>query len=170
MEVYVADVIDGDTIQIERSIWISESVTTKVVERVRILGIDTYEKNGINKEKGLEARSFLYGLIGGCHVEIERKGHDKYGRVLAKVIWGGDDVADLLREAGFEKPESAKTSNVVEWFVIYTDKSSNNGKIITQVEELENDIFTVAEYVKSNYEPYYEILGIHRNVSPLNRW
>jgi endonuclease YncB( thermonuclease family) len=84
-------VIDGDTIRYGR-------------ERIRIINIDAPETEGrarCNAERRLAAVATmtLVDLIEGKRLEIERHGHDRFGRTLAYIRVSGADVGEMLIRA-----------------------------------------------------------------------
>lgn len=104
--VEVVRVIDGDTLIVERD---------GAEERVRVLGIDAPEvaRDGSPGEPCAdEATALTERLTGGGEVEVitdpSQSETDRYGRTLAYVEAGGQDVsAELLREGLAEVYESA---------------------------------------------------------------
>jgi endonuclease YncB( thermonuclease family) len=77
---------------------------------VRLYGIDTWE---INQALGVEARDFTNNLLQTKAIVVqtikpdnESVGLEKYGRFLARVFVGQDELSDLLRAAGYEKKVS----------------------------------------------------------------
>jgi len=79
----VTRAIDGDTIEIDKG-------------RVRLLGINTPEKRQYYYE---EAKNYLSELE-GKEVELEIKGKDRYGRILAYVNYEGKLVNKEILEQG----------------------------------------------------------------------
>jgi micrococcal nuclease len=79
----VSFVIDGDTIVLENN------------QRVRLLGLDTPEKNECFYS---EARDYLISLVDGETVRLEKDltDMDKYDRLLRYVILPSDDKDDIL--------------------------------------------------------------------------
>ena len=87
-----ARAIDGDTFEVAG-------------ERVRIRGVDTPELKSKGKEKAiaLAAKEELQRLLSRSF-HVERSGKDKYGRTVADVFVGNDNVADVLIEKGLGRP------------------------------------------------------------------
>ena len=125
-EFIVSKVIDGDTIQLENGL------------KVRLLGINTPEKNMIYYE---EAKEFLKKKIENRTIEIETNPEnkiDKYDRVLAYVFLDGKFINKEILENGlgnlyyYEKDKHyselknaknyAQTNNLGIW-----EKSENFG-------------------------------------------
>jgi len=77
-------VVDGDTIRVG-------------AERVRIFGLDCAE---MRDPGGREAKRALERMIAGRGVTLERIERDRYGRTVAKVFAGGQDVACGMIRAG----------------------------------------------------------------------
>ncbi len=79
---------------------------------VRIMGVDTPERKtpGCAWEKvtAATAKSFTETTLrlNQGAVLLERHGKDKYGRELAKVFVGGNNLADLLIAKGLGRPYS----------------------------------------------------------------
>lgn len=98
--------IDGDTLALGS-------------ERIRILGMDTPEsyKPACPKEEaaGYLAAGRLQHLINTRRVTIVRRGKDKYGRTLATVAVGSDDVAQLMIREGLAEPYDGRAKRV--WWV-----------------------------------------------------
>jgi micrococcal nuclease len=95
--------IDGDTIALGE-------------ERIRIIGIDTPESYRPNCEKeqaaGFMAAGRLQHLLHLRRVTIQRQGKDKYGRTLAKVFVGREDVAEVMIRDGLAVPYDGKSQRV----------------------------------------------------------
>jgi endonuclease YncB( thermonuclease family) len=93
----VEKVHDGDTVRLAGG------------ERVRLLGIDAPEmregkpgRTGPFPEPGaVEASEALRKMVGGKVVRVVRRGHDRYGRTLAKLyLEDGTDVGGELIKRG----------------------------------------------------------------------
>ncbi|WP_157844017.1 thermonuclease family protein [Epibacterium ulvae] len=88
--------IDGDTIDVEG-------------QRYRLVGFDTPEtwkpKCNFELQLGKQATARLRTLVtSGQILEINiLPGKDKYGRGLAKLLVGGADVGDILRDEGLAR-------------------------------------------------------------------
>ncbi len=99
-EAAVVQVLDGDTIRVRARIWLG----TDVELLVRIDGIDTPEIRGkCAHEKALaaRARALTESLVAGGAVRLHDVRYGKYaGRVVARVVADGQDIADLLLAAG----------------------------------------------------------------------
>lgn len=70
-------------------------------ERIRLRDIDTPE---LNEPRGPEARQRLEELLKEGPIRIVPHGQDVYGRTVADVFVNGRNVADTLKNEGFEKP------------------------------------------------------------------
>lgn len=81
----VVKVIDGDTIDVRLDV----GFDTHIFKRLRLLGVDTWELRGDERERGLVAKEFVESRMRLCHNEVyvqtEMDGEGKYGRVLAWV-------------------------------------------------------------------------------------
>jgi len=100
----VERVIDGDTIQVQASIWLGQMITT----RVRIDGIDAPEPDGRCAEErrlaGL-ARDYLARRVDHRPIKLTHIVYDKYGgRVRATVLDAKGDVGPALIAAGLARP------------------------------------------------------------------
>jgi len=82
--------IDGDTIRMGR-------------ERIRLRGIDTPE---LNEPGGDAARQRLEQLLKEGPIRIVPHGQDVYGRTVADVFVDGRNVAEVLKQEGYAKPQS----------------------------------------------------------------
>ena len=82
--------IDGDTLRMGS-------------ERIRLRGIDTPE---LTEPRGPEARQRLEQLLKEGPISIVPHGQDVYGRTVADVFVNGKDVAEVLKQEGFAKPQS----------------------------------------------------------------
>ena len=78
----VIKVSDGDTVHI------SVHGTSKH-EKVRLYGIDAPESR---QPFGSEARHALAKIINGKIVRIEEQNRDRYGRIVGRIFYDGDDV------------------------------------------------------------------------------
>lgn len=111
----VVGVYDGDSITVEADLWPGLSWDG----RVRIDGIDTPElrsscdtEEAKEREKALaqEARAFVVDLVLNKTVFLAQVyDEDKYGRPLVTVIVDGENLADLLIDAGHAKPYDGGT-------------------------------------------------------------
>ena len=89
-----ASVIDGDTLEIHG-------------QRVRLYGIDAMESrqlcwNGKRKRYacGREAALALDDFIGDSVIACESRGHDRYGRMVARCSVRGEDLGAWMVESG----------------------------------------------------------------------
>ena len=99
-EKLVTRIIDGDTFEIETG------------EKVRLIGIDTPEKNEPNYE---EAKLFLISNIQGRKVILQKdvSDKDKFGRLLRYVYLEGELINLRLVEEGYAKSVEAELSTGV---------------------------------------------------------
>jgi len=100
-EAIVRSVYDGDTVRLDidlgKSIWLHN-------EPCRLLGIDTPELRGEEREKGIIARDALRELILGQTVRIKTKKDKsgKYGRLLVDIyLKDGKHINQWLLDMGF---------------------------------------------------------------------
>lgn len=92
--------LDGDTFEALIPIWFGLTAQ----ERVRVLGVDTPELRGPTKPTGLQAKAFTEAWLAKGSVEISACDRDSFGRVLGRVLRNGDNLADLLIQAGLGSP------------------------------------------------------------------
>jgi len=99
----VVSIYDGDTFTVDATPW--PGVTIRV--SVRVDGVDTPEIRGkcqVEKDMAIEAREFVKETIGE-NVHLVNVRHGKYaGRVVAKVLVNGQDLAALIIGAGLGRP------------------------------------------------------------------
>ncbi len=100
-EAEVLEVVDGDTIKIRHQ---------DQVLRVRLQGIDAPERN---QPFGSEATNYLATKVDGMRISILSSGHDKYGRLLGKIMLNGEDINRHLLELGY-----------AWWYRYYRDQQS----------------------------------------------
>ena len=67
-------------------------------ERVRIFGLDCAE---MDTAAGRAAKARLAEFLAGREVRLERRGMDRYGRTVARVEAGGQDVACWMIRQGY---------------------------------------------------------------------
>jgi endonuclease YncB( thermonuclease family) len=97
----VIKIYDGDTFTVEAYPWPGLEAKASV----RVDGVDTPEIRGkceVEKQKAVEARDFVKGLILGEVIQLENVKHGKYaGRVVAKVLLdGGESLAEKIINQG----------------------------------------------------------------------
>jgi len=84
----VEQVVDGDTVRIRTAD--GQRLT------LRLLAIDTPE---IGQPGGAEAARWVADVVCGIDIRWESHGHDRYGRTVASIYLGEDDLAvRMLRE------------------------------------------------------------------------
>lgn len=99
----IVSVYDGDTVTADISlgfgIWMRG-------QKLRLLGIDTPELRGEERELGLVSRDALRERILDKEVLIKthRDSKGKYGRWLAEIIIEGENVNNWLINEGLAKP------------------------------------------------------------------
>lgn len=110
----VVGVMDGDTLEV-----LDDSAAT---HRVRLAYIDAPEHD---QPYGLRARQHLAGLVFGQQVELVVHGQDKYGRTLADVFRGRDDVGAAQLQAG------------LAWHYVYYARKQQDGDAYRHYQALE---------------------------------
>jgi len=93
-------VVDGDTI------WL---LSENPVEKIRIIGLDAPETFRADcddeRRRGLDAKARLVELLDQADWSVLRTGRtDRYGRTLARIVAGGQDVASQLISEGYARP------------------------------------------------------------------
>lgn len=105
-ECKVIEVTDGDTIVI------ATEVEGKICrQRCRLLGINTPELHGEEKEKGLKAKNFVIDLLLYKNVWIKFGKFDSFGRVLGTVYLGKNrkiSLNEILVKEGLAIPYKRK--------------------------------------------------------------
>jgi micrococcal nuclease len=91
----VLDVIDGDTIRCDVDLGLDVAIKMTV----RLLGVNTPELSGPDRDRALKAKAFVKEAVQGNLVVIKtvKDRKEKYGRYLAEVFVGERSVnQDLL--------------------------------------------------------------------------
>jgi len=89
----VVRVVDGDSLALDK-------------RRLRLKGIDAPElkqrcrKDGYDYGCGVEAASYLRGLVGSQRVECKGEGIDRYGRDLVRCTAAGVDLNETMVRSG----------------------------------------------------------------------
>jgi len=86
----VVGVADGDTVTV--------LTAERVRQVVRLAGIDAPEKA---QPYGARAKRHLSELVYGAEVVVEYEKRDRYGRIVGKIVRGGQDASLALIEAGY---------------------------------------------------------------------
>lgn len=106
----LVDIIDGDTI-----ILVFNFLSSFIKMNVRIYGIDTCEKSGMNKDLGQKATAFAYNFFADFTgsrnhlrdyldknetiIEAQLLGLDKFGRLIAIIKKNGKDYSNEVLKA-----------------------------------------------------------------------
>lgn len=81
-----------------------DSVRTPTGETIRVMGVDTPELGGARcpaeYAAAVAARAFTQSALDRGPVRIEPTRRDRYGRTLARVYVGDQDLAGMLIHAG----------------------------------------------------------------------
>lgn len=93
----VERVVDGDTIDVT----IDLGFNIWVKERLRLYGLNTPEtrtKDLEEKERGLKAKKYVENQVNsnGGQIQVLSLGKGKYGRVLAEIWVGKNNINELL--------------------------------------------------------------------------
>jgi endonuclease YncB( thermonuclease family) len=86
----VVKITDGDTVHV-----LDQST---VKHKIRLGGIDAPEKK---QAFGQKSKQNLSRLIAGKSIEAEYNKHDRYGRIIGKLIYQGQDVNLLQIKQGY---------------------------------------------------------------------
>lgn len=112
-DITVTRVIDGDTIKADIHIW--PDLTHNASIRVR--GVNTPEtrtRSDCERDEGLAAKAFVQSIIDKANtITIDQVSHDKYGRVLARVLIDGNDLTQQLITTGHGIPYNGERRG--EW-------------------------------------------------------
>jgi endonuclease YncB( thermonuclease family) len=106
----VIKVYDGDTITIASYLPYRKSKLYKF--SVRLNGIDCPElktKNRDEKEVATIAKEFVSDMVLGSMVKLEKVSLEKYGRVLANVIYNKKSISQLLLQERLAVPYDGGT-------------------------------------------------------------
>ena len=89
--VFIKNCYDGDT------------CTTVKGEKIRLACIDTPELKGRNANPipAKEAKKFLNNLVAYQKVSIKRITNDRYGRTVAELFKGEENIQELIVKKGF---------------------------------------------------------------------
>ena len=101
----VTNVVDGDTVDLE----VDLGFCVRISVRMRLLGIDTAEVRGAERQQGLEAKSFVKAWTKGAAGEfpflLTSSKKDSFGRWLGTLSRpGGEVLNETLVERGFAVP------------------------------------------------------------------
>lgn len=111
--ILVLRVVDGDTIDVR--------MADGTTERVRVHSIDAPEtyrpRCDAEREAGEAATAALYAATFGPRavVRVTPLRRDRYGRIVGIVTVGGEDVGDLLVEAGVAVPWRGRREPAATW-------------------------------------------------------
>jgi len=98
----VRKVYDGDTITVDIDLGFDMILRN---QKIRLLGIDTPEVRGVEREQGLISRDALRTKIGSKWIviktQLDKKG--KYGRWLGTIFINEENVNDWLISEGLAK-------------------------------------------------------------------
>ena len=111
----ITDVIDGDTFDMD----IDLGFHIHIHERVRLLGIDTPEKFGAEKDLGLIVKQYAINNFLGKEVIIKSEkvdtaaDTDSFGRWLVLVNIDGEDILDIYNTIGVNKKHCTYNEELV---------------------------------------------------------
>ncbi len=96
----VTRVVDADTFKgvVDLDFGVTIAIT------VRLFNCDAWERTGIEKKRGDEAKEFVESLIGGSTVIVDPHKQDSFGRWLCEVmVKGGRSLSTILAEKNYLK-------------------------------------------------------------------
>jgi micrococcal nuclease len=101
----VLNVVDGDTIDVR----VDLGMEVKIDQRIRMLGYNSPEVRGVERERGLAAKAFLVTMLPvGSQVILNtvKDRREKYGRYLGTVYVEGQSMTinDLMVSEGHGNP------------------------------------------------------------------
>ena len=111
----ITDIIDGDTFDMD----IDLGFHIHIHERVRLLGIDTPEKFGLEKELGLIVKQYAIDNFLGkeCIIRSEKPdiaaSTDSFGRWLVECHIDGEDFRDIYNALGVNKKHATYNEELV---------------------------------------------------------
>ena len=85
---------DGDTVTADITLGLGIVLTD---QKIRLLGIDTPEMRGIEREEGIRSRDYLRGLILDKTVDLytHKDKRGRYGRLLGTLVLTKEDGTKL---------------------------------------------------------------------------
>ena len=116
----VIKVYDGDTITIAARLPYKESPLYRF--SVRLDGIDTPEiktKNESEKAIAIKARDSLRALIMNKQIDLQNVKQEKYGRLLATVVFNGTNINDWMIQERFAVAYDGGTKRSPDDWVVF---------------------------------------------------
>ena len=119
----ITDVIDGDTFDMD----IDLGFHIHIHERVRLLGIDTPEKFGAEKDLGLIVKQYAINNFLNKEVIIKSEkvdtaaDTDSFGRWLVLVNIDGEDILDIYNALGVNKQYFTYSEDNVRKLGVYLE-------------------------------------------------
>lgn len=93
----VLKTVDGDTLDARIRIWHG----LEVVERVRVLEVNTPETKGLTKVAGQKAKAYTEAWLARGPIKIDSCERDAFGRVLGRIYReNGENLAEDLLKSG----------------------------------------------------------------------
>ncbi len=106
----VVNIVDGDTIDVDMDL----GCNIHVFKRLRLLGIDTWEVRGKEREHGLIAKQFVIDKLAevdnNVMVQTKMDSEGKYGRLLAWVWTKPNETPVCLNEELLNEGHGTETN------------------------------------------------------------
>jgi len=149
LEGTVVKVADGDTITVLDS--------NKVQHRVRIAGIDAPEKN---QPFGNASGKRLGELVARKEVRVEFDKHDRYGRIVGKVLVRPPDcpTCGMTLDVGLAQI----TTGMAWWYRKYANEQSPEDQGRYELAEQEANVKKVGLWQDKNPQPPWEFRKANR--------
>lgn len=128
----VIKITDGDTVHI--------ILTNHEKEKIRLAGIDAPERK---QAHGKKATRYLASLIAGKTVTVEYNKRDRYGRIVGKILYNGEDVNLKMVQVGY-----------AHWYFKYRKEQSRDDQISYKVAEANARKFNLGLFQNEAIPPW----------------
>jgi micrococcal nuclease len=90
----VAETLSGRVVRLVDTVYVLDAAHEQ--HKIRLAGIDAPERK---QPFGKKAKDHLAGLVSGRDALVEWNKHDRYGRIVGKIVFDGQDVdLDMVRD------------------------------------------------------------------------
>lgn len=100
----IIHVVDGDTVDLRLAVWAGSlrEYPLSIVERVRLIGVDTPERHGATRDAGNAARAFTAAWLSQhrASLTVWTCRRDSFGRLLGGIAADGQTLASALLLSG----------------------------------------------------------------------